>query len=194
MSHFNGGSKYSSAQGYFSCKYRSCWIEVESSQTLQVYLSSNLSHFTTNTRSGRRNWNTAEVADRWWGQKGELKEPGKRLGMKDKWEERARTNFKNWTCRGSMCILEEGIVISRLARIKQDRGRTDWRAEAEDRKKKTCWTTLQRELFASTWRSTKVRPQHEAFKLLLREKVACFGQGTLWERKLLRAATEPSTE
>lgn len=114
----------------------SCWIEVESSQTLQVYLSSNLSHFTTNTRSGRRNWNTAEVADRWWGQKGELKEPGKRLGMKDKWEERARTNFKNWTCRGSMCILEEGIVISRLARIKQDRGRTDWRAEAEDRKKR----------------------------------------------------------
>lgn len=95
MCNFDGGNKSSLAQGYFSSKYSSCWIEVEPPQTFQVYLSSNLSYFTTDIHSGRRNSDTERMTDRQTdrGGVGKWRDPGKQLGMKEKWEETGRTNL-----------------------------------------------------------------------------------------------------
>lgn len=113
-SHFDGGSNCSLAQGYSSSKLLLDWGWVPTDNSGLPF--QNLSPFSTDIHSGRRNWNTANVAARGWGLKGEWKEPGKRLGMKEKWEERVRTNFKNWTLQGKHAYTGGGNCDQQVGR------------------------------------------------------------------------------
>lgn len=68
------------------------------------------------------------MTDRPWREKEEQREPGKWLGMMEKWEERGRTNLR--TDQGKHVYTGRGHAISRLVETtKQDRGKMDRRAK-----------------------------------------------------------------
>lgn len=74
--------------------YSSCWIEVEPSQTFQVYLSSNLSYFTTDIHSERRNSDTGRITNRPW-RSGNMKRARKMAGHEGEMTEKKQDKLKH---------------------------------------------------------------------------------------------------
>lgn len=152
----------SSAQGYFSSKYSSYWIEVESPLTIQVYLSSNsiISPLIATVAE------ETEILQRWQTDDGGQKGEGQ--------EKLPRTEHAS-----KACVYWERELSSPgwWETNKQDRGKTDWRAES---RKKRCDEPCYRE---NSWPTpgevVGIYPEQEAFSLWLGEKV------TFWTRNIM---------
>lgn len=124
--------------------------------------------------------------DRWWGRKREWREQGKRLGMKEKWEERVRTNSNRgkpgFTRRGNCNQQVRGNQASK----------SEWGQTEELRlraRKKNLMNYL-----ANIWGSSGSTSWTGSFQAVIRRKGGLFCTRNTRGKEMLRAAVEPSTE
>lgn len=188
-------SKRSLAQGYSSSTYSSHCIEVKPPQTLQVYLSSNLSYFTTDIPQRKKKLKYWEGDRQTVAGKRGTKRARKVVGHDGEMGREGQDKLKNWP--GKTRVYWQRACHQQVGGKQPSRTEERWTEElneAEGRKQRYDELPRREELVETAGKAMEARPDQEAFVMWLGEKTGRFGQGARGGRECLTEALELSTE